>query len=225
MAEPETRWPCPVCLGATMEKVSVAGPDALTLDHCPRCGGVWLDAGEVPRLRARTSDALWSRVDRREPPSPRCHACHALLGSDADACPACGHRVSLLCPPCSHPMERGRHGELTLDVCRRCRGVWFDHHELDALWKLELGEAALRRRTGDGQIDAASDVLLHTLFFAPDLMFYGAYAATEVVAAGARGVAHAPEAVTAAVEVAGAAAEGVFEAIVEAVASIFDLFG
>ena len=227
MADVETRWPCPVCLGATMEKVVVSGSDALTLDHCPRCGGVWLEAGEVPRLRSRPQKALWSQIDRREPPRPRCHSCHAHLESDADVCRACGYRVRLLCPPCQHPMERVGHGGLTLDVCRRCKGVWFDHHEIEALWKLELNDAiALRRGTGvAGGAEDGSDVLLMALFYAPDLMFYGTYAATEVIAAGAQGVAHAPEAVTAAVEVAGAAAEGAFEAVMGAVAAIFDLFG
>jgi hypothetical protein len=68
-------------------------------------------------------------------------------------------------------------------------------------------------------------VLLDALTWSPHLVLYGAHAATEVVAAAAQGVAHAPEIVTAGVEAVGSAAEGVFEVLLEAVAAIFEGLG
>jgi Zn-finger nucleic acid-binding protein len=223
MADIGTRWPCPVCLGATMEKVAVHGQDHLTVDHCPRCGGLWLERGEVGRLRARPEKALWAQVDRREAPRPRCHSCHAHLDPDVDECPACGHRVQLLCPPCQHPMDRARYGELTLDVCARCKGVWFDHHELAAIWKLQLGDALTVRRSAPGEsVELASYVLLDALMWHPGLLYYGAAGAAQAASAAVQGIANAPEIAVGAVEAVGEAAEGVFEVVMGVVAALFE---
>src|SRR5436853_562362 len=45
----ESKMPCPVCLGVTMTKVTLGagGKNALTLDHCGRCGGIWFDGGDL----------------------------------------------------------------------------------------------------------------------------------------------------------------------------------
>lgn len=34
------------------------------------------------------------------------------------------------CPQCGHPMMESRVREVTVDICRECRGVWFDPGEL-----------------------------------------------------------------------------------------------
>src|SRR5687767_13334561 len=107
MVDPGTRWPCPVCLGVVMEKAAVGSDRGLTVDHCPKCGGVWFELGEVQGVRSRAPKALWASVprhDRREP--TQCHACHAFVDRDLELCPACGHELLLHCPPCQHPMER-----------------------------------------------------------------------------------------------------------------------
>jgi Zn-finger nucleic acid-binding protein len=45
---------CPKCANVKMEKIShKAKPFDLTLDRCPRCGGIWLDGGEIEGLRDR----------------------------------------------------------------------------------------------------------------------------------------------------------------------------
>jgi Zn-finger nucleic acid-binding protein len=222
MTRSSPRWPCPACLGATMEKLSIGGNETLTVDHCPRCGGVWLELGEVQGLRGRSSDEFWAAVPRRSASkAARCHACHAHIDRGAERCPACGQVVRLLCPPCQHPLELARHGELTLDVCKRCKGVWFDHHELSAIWTLELGEALAVTKGQRPELSTASLVLLDSLTYSPHLLFYGAHGVTHAIAASAEGVAHAPEILGAAVEVAGSAAESVFETIAEIVAGLF----
>jgi len=219
----EPRWPCPVCLGVKMEKATVVtqgdhGEGELTLDHCPRCGGMWFELGEVQRLRSEPPESLWTHVPTRaERHRAQCHACRAFLDRDEPECGACGAKARLNCPACDTTMLRARRSELTLDVCKQCKGVWFDHHELDEIWKLERNRFLAKR--GGGELarrkdDRGTDVLFETLFWTPDLVFLGAHAA-------GHGVAAAAEAAPAAVEAVGEAAGGVFETIVEIVAGVF----
>lgn len=218
----ETRWPCPVCLGVKMEKTTLGtggeGSGPLTLDHCARCGGVWFELGEVQRLSFERPESLWSRIAARdEPHRAQCHSCRTLLDRDLPICGACGARTRLHCPACDTGMLQVRQDALTLDVCKRCKGVWFDHHELDEIWKLERNRFLAKR--GGGELarrkdDRGTDVLFETLFWTPDLVFLGAHAA-------GHGVAAAAEAAPAAVEAVGEAAGGVFETIVEIVAGVF----
>jgi Zn-finger nucleic acid-binding protein len=222
------RLPCPVCLGLQMEKARIDGAShgTLVLDHCPRCGGIWFERGEVARLAAHHPDALWSRISRREEAfRPPCHECHAPMDRSAECCPACGWDNRLLCPECQRPMERRVREGLTLDVCTRCRGVWFDHAELSALWSASLSEALERRATSGKALAVGGDVLMDALIWTPDLVVYGAYAAGHVASAAAQGLAHAPGAVVGAAEVVGDAASGLFESIVEIISSIFEGLG
>jgi Zn-finger nucleic acid-binding protein len=217
MAELETRWPCPVCLGVKLEKLAV-GADGLVLDHCPRCGGMWFELGEVQTLGGERRESLWEKVERRdEVHQTRCHSCRAYYSRDDDECPVCGTDTRLDCPMCDRRMDQVSHDDLTLDVCKQCRGVWFDHHELDAIWSLERDRLVARYRE-QGKVPKVardgSEVLLETLIWAPDLAIYGAYAAGRLASAAFES---APEIVEAVSEAAG----GVFETIVEIIAGIF----
>jgi Zn-finger nucleic acid-binding protein len=40
---------CPGC-GATMERYEYAYCSGIMLDHCPTCGGIWVDEGELGRI-------------------------------------------------------------------------------------------------------------------------------------------------------------------------------
>ena len=230
---------CPVCLGVTLQKVTIGPRGDLQVDHCRRCGGLWLEHGEVQRLRSQSQSSLWGAVPRRaESVRMRCHDCHGLMDRADAACPACGWNNTLDCPVCDRPMLTEAHAGLRLDVCRECRGVWFDHHELAEIWKESFDSSMRARRSGSNAgtavatgADVAGDVLLHSLFFAPDLIFYGARAAGQAAAASADVVANlpgalgaAPEAAAAAVEAAGAAAGSVFEVIVDIITGIFESF-
>ncbi|HEX7089524.1 MAG TPA: zf-TFIIB domain-containing protein [Longimicrobiales bacterium] len=232
MTRTETRLPCPACLAVKMQKVRVGQGSELVLDYCDRCGGIWFEAGEVQLLRGRRPAALWARLPQRDDVSPaRCHSCHAHIDPDAVRCPACGQRVQLRCPQCDQPMERTRHADLTLDVCKRCKGVWFDHHELASIWTLERGRAMGRRKEpavaagsdGAGASElAGADALADALLFMPDVVFYGAHAAGHVVAGTAEALAHAPSALGEAAGSAAEAAGGVAGAIGDAAASVFE---
>lgn len=219
----ETRWPCPVCLGVKMEKTTLGtggeGPGSLTLDHCARCGGMWFELGEVQRLSFERPESLWSRIAvRDEPHRAQCHSCRGFLDRDAPKCGGCGAKTRLDCPACDTRMLQVRQSALTLDVCKRCKGVWFDHHELEEIWKLELDRFVAKRGKGGKLARRAGhtggDVLVETLFWTPDLVFLGGHAALH-------GAAAAAEAAPAALDAVGGAAGGVFETIVEIVAGVF----
>ena len=234
MPEPATRYPCPVCLGRMLDKVRVGAQAPVEIDHCRRCSGVWLEHGEIPLLRQNPPAALWAEISRRRANAPTpCHSCHAPFDRNLEACPACGWKNVIDCPVCDRPMKRERMGGIQLDVCRSCKGVWFDHHELEEVWKAQAGIALERRREGSrlaNTADDAGDVLLASLWYAPDLAFYGAYGAAHAASGLVHAAGHVPDLVSAAPEAAvsmvgaaGEAAGGVFDVIVGILEGIFGL--
>ncbi|MBL8983744.1 MAG: zf-TFIIB domain-containing protein [Gemmatimonadetes bacterium] len=222
----EARLPCPVCLGVQMEKVQLKGrAGALVLDHCPRCGGVWFERGEVQQLARHVPADLWKLIPpRQSAPKPPCHGCHTPLDRDAVRCTVCGRKNEISCPSCERTLARRQYERLTLDVCATCRGAWFDHAELRSVWSLSA-ELAMQRRSGAGAV--AGDVLLHTLFWAPDAVVYTAGAAIHGIgnlagAAASISPEGAAEAAMGAAEAVGGAAEGVFATIMEIIGSLFE---
>lgn len=226
----EARLPCPVCLGVQMEKVQIgSATSALVIDHCTRCGGVWFEKGEAQQLTSHAPAELWKHIPPRESgPKPPCHGCGTPLDRDAEKCAVCGRKNELDCPACAKTMERRQYSGLTLDVCSRCKGVWFDHIELKQLWSITLVDANKRRfgRTADAAA-VGGDILLESLFWAPGLVIDTGVAAAHGIGhvAGALGglsVDGAANAAIGAAEVVGGAAEGIFETIMGIIASIFD---
>lgn len=43
---------CPICPDSVMMRHFFSAKRAITVDECPTCGGVWLDSGELERIRA-----------------------------------------------------------------------------------------------------------------------------------------------------------------------------
>ena len=218
MSEP--RWPCPVCLGVKMDKVRMDGSAAhgtpagqpLILDHCSRCGGMWFELGEVQRLRRHRPEALRARVPVRDRKHrAQCHSCRAFLDRDSPVCGACGAKIQLACPACERPMLQVPRAGVTLDLCTKCKGVWFDHHELEAIWRMERGRVVARSDGREG-FDAVAEALLWT---GPDVAVVGAVGAAQVAGAAA-------EAAPAFLEGVAEAAGNVFESLVEIVAGLFE---
>lgn len=226
----EARLPCPVCIGVQMEKAQIGtATSAVVLDHCPRCGGVWFEKGEAQQLTRHAPSLLWQHIPPRASMlKPLCHGCRAPLDRDAKRCGVCGKDNVLECPMCAKAMERREHAGLTLDVCSHCKGVWFDHVELKRLWSITVND--MQRKRGAGAMNAAAvggDILLESLFWAPGLMLHAGSATVSGIghAAGALGsvsIDGAASAAMGAAEAAGGAAEGVFSAIMEIIAGIFD---
>jgi Zn-finger nucleic acid-binding protein len=231
MPESLLQYPCPACVGVLMTKLRLGADSTMAVvDHCRRCGGLWLQAGEVQQLRRLEPRELREFIARGGPVAvPVCHGCHAPLPRDADACAACGAQNELECPECARPMQSETVDGVRLDFCRGCRGVWFDHHETDAIWRLELEAAVQRRRVVDPSQSTltALDVLVLTDLGANTAVgLAGAGGSVAEAAAAAAGpvsdaAAAAADAATAAAEVAGEAAAGVFETVLVIVGGIF----
>lgn len=235
MTERGHRLTCPVCLGVVMEEVTVKGQsERLEIDVCRRCGGVWLDHGEVQRLRTAGRVTSAPHLERRDTPHvAQCHYCHAPLGRHVEHCPACGGPNRLDCPVCEREMEGVLHGGLRLDLCRSCKGTWFDHDEVKALWTPRFDRALARRDITRSDIaitgaEATSDVLFYAMFWSPELFDAGASVVGGVASGAGELITNAPEVIGAMPEVAGGIVEvvaessgDVFEAIVEIVAGIF----
>ncbi len=232
MPDFEARWPCPVCLGATMEKVPVS--DALILDVCPRCNGVWFDAGEVQQLARCKPAEFWALIGRRdEVARVPCHFCQAIVPRDQDRCPACGKEQAFGCPRCEEPMRKVKSDDIVLDVCERCRGVWFDNQELTTIWD-HHGAA---RGWKPPQVDVGAvganllDVAAYDPFLAIDAVELAGRAATagaEVVADAVPGLlaglanllSDAPEALAGVADGLGDLASAAFDAIVEIISGL-----
>jgi hypothetical protein len=179
----------------------------------------------VQQLTRHSPSELWQFIPpRKSIPRPPCHECHTPLDRDAARCGVCGRKNELACPMCERPLDRREHDGLVLDVCAGCRGVWFDHAELRRVWSLS---AAVTARRGSAAGAVAGDVLLHTLFWAPDAVIYTAGAAAQGLGSLAGAAANispegAAEAAMGAVEAVGGAAEGVFATIMEIIGSLFE---
>lgn len=91
--------------------------DDVEVDHCPRCGGLWLDHGEIERLTRKVAadvDKLKRLLAPRGGPPP---------------VPA---ELPSTCPACTSGMKEVSLGPVRVDYCTRCKGIFLDRGELDA---------------------------------------------------------------------------------------------
>lgn len=97
--------------------------DGLEVDSCPECFGLWFDREELKEFLKRP--ALAQR-----------------LGSFDEGVPLTTPRHEVrLCPTCRSPLTETALGEVLLDLCARCRGIWLDQGELDrAVEQYRLGQ-------------------------------------------------------------------------------------
>jgi Zn-finger nucleic acid-binding protein len=57
------RRDCPRCMGVKLKRHFFSARKEVEVDHCPNCGGYWLDAGELEKIRteknltAKTAEA------------------------------------------------------------------------------------------------------------------------------------------------------------------------
>jgi len=51
---------CPRCDGVKLKRHFFSGQKRVEVDHCPNCGGYWLDAGELEKIREEKVVAMRS---------------------------------------------------------------------------------------------------------------------------------------------------------------------
>lgn len=92
----------------------------LVIDSCPECFGLWFDGEELKRFFE--SPGLSNRI----------------LEEDALTAVPAGpvQREERLCPQCRTRLQRSGLGDVSLDYCLSCQGIWMDHGELNRVVKL-----------------------------------------------------------------------------------------
>ncbi len=101
---------CPTC----KEVLVVFELDGVEIDRCLKCGGTWLDDGEVDQLARLAGGA----------PDPL----QAAIAAAGDGKP--GDRR---CVRCSGKMKIVTVQNVELDRCPRGHGLWFDKSEMETL--------------------------------------------------------------------------------------------
>lgn len=93
--------------------------DDVEVDHCPACGGLWLDHGEIERL----SRKMASDIDRLR----------RLLSSGDERPPGVPSEVQGSCPACQATnMREVELGKIHIDYCQQCKGLFLDRGEVDS---------------------------------------------------------------------------------------------
>ena len=107
---------CPRCR-TELEKKSVRGR-GVEVDRCPKCGGVWADAGEVGQILGAA-------------PGPRPVVPQNARAAANDGCPRCRKPLYVFAYP----------GSMTVvDGCRECAGIWLDAGELEEIHRARRGK-------------------------------------------------------------------------------------
>jgi Zn-finger nucleic acid-binding protein len=119
---------CPVC----REPLVVVEREAIELDWCPWCRGLWFDAGEL--------ELLAERFEGRSPPDLAALPV-AQVEEKARPCPRCDARMV--------KVQAGRTPVVVIDRCPGGHGVWLDHGET----------GALLAQLGAGVADEAADAV------------------------------------------------------------------
>jgi Zn-finger nucleic acid-binding protein len=101
---------CPRCNTILDRKeIEIFGPN-IFIDICPKCGGIWLDDGELKKLlkHKKLSDHLTKEIGIKS-------------------------TSKLICPRCGGLMDIEHADDIDVDVCLTCNGVWLDKGELQEL--------------------------------------------------------------------------------------------
>ena len=96
---------CPKCKAGKLTKRRAKGED-FSVEYCRKCKGVWFDRGEL-------EEVMPEAIKKLEVPN------------DAQKDAEC------LCPKCNKALYVFNYPQtyVTIDMCKRCRGLWFDRSE------------------------------------------------------------------------------------------------
>jgi Zn-finger nucleic acid-binding protein len=87
----------------------------LEVDLCPKCGGLWLDYGEVAKLATLTDTEV--------------KPLHELL-TGAGGPPPVPSDAKAHCPACPGELKEVVLGTIHVDYCTKCKGMYLDKGEL-----------------------------------------------------------------------------------------------
>ena len=104
---------CCVKCNSILDKATFQG---LEVDLCPKCGGLWLDRGEITRT-AKLPAAELTRL-------------RSLLTGKAGPPPVPTENKAP-CPSCPGSLAEVMLGKVHVDYCNKCHGIFLDKGELE----------------------------------------------------------------------------------------------
>lgn len=104
---------CCVKCNSILDRATFQG---LEVDLCPKCGGLWLDRGEITRA-ARLPEKELARL-------------RGLLTGQAGPPPVPTESIAP-CPACPGKLAEVMLGSVHVDYCDRCQGIFLDKGELE----------------------------------------------------------------------------------------------
>jgi Zn-finger nucleic acid-binding protein len=110
---------CPAC-GETLVTFELEG---IEIDQCQKCGGIWLDSGEIDEILGRAGGSVRELSD-------------AVKAADEPA------QEKRKCVRCRAGLKAVTFRGVALDRCPYGHGVWFDKGELAEIVKADTGEVA-----------------------------------------------------------------------------------
>ncbi len=105
---------CPRCTDALLTEIDYAHEK---VDVCDGCGGIYFDVGEMRQLNQLVDDFFDVKLKEQEIANVPDH--------ERDFKPAC--------PGCSTEMKPHQIGQVWVDQCPKCEGLWLDQGEISAL--------------------------------------------------------------------------------------------
>lgn len=106
---------CPACGKALADTLK----DGVRVISCPACGGLWIGELQLEEIEGREDRFLrwldldlWKDFEEHD------------IGLSERGCPSCGEKL--------HRIEHRDIGAV-IEICVRCRAVWFDAGELEAV--------------------------------------------------------------------------------------------
>src|SRR4029077_21293919 len=105
---------CCVKCNSVLDKALFQG---LEVDLCPKCGGLWLDRGEITRA-AKLPETELARL--------------RTLLTGASGPPPVPTENMAPCPACPGSLSEVMLGAVHVDYCEKCHGLFLDRGELQA---------------------------------------------------------------------------------------------
>jgi len=179
---------CPVC-HVSLKQITVKR--RLQLDFCLTCRGVWFDKDELSQtqhVQGKLPEKFMGFPDLTRD-KIICQSCGAHNDRSRSTCERCGAALEFLCPVCRVQMEEVPIGEVQIDRCQSCQGVWLDGGELTLLfeeYKRKKQQELQHARNTGGEIAgdlatwAAIDAL-DLLIWRPDIAYRAGGAVTDAV--------------------------------------------
>ena len=133
---------CPACGNIVMVLKEDHGTH-LEIDCCPECWGLWFDADELRRFYS--ADDLKKEFLPSRTYKPGSHTFEITTKPRR-------------CPRCPVSLTRTQVGDIFVDVCPKCTGVWLDDGELDRLTHLYKNTGLRGDERVTSQVRAGNEV-------------------------------------------------------------------